>query len=128
MVAMQHDALFVGQREFGRQSALDTRGLGRKAHIAILRAVAISDGDMRPDAMFQKNCRQQVDDFLSRISAMDEVLGAMLNQEVQRPPRFAEMIMRVRKNTDFHSSGSFAVPLDFRNSNFDSFKRFWLVP
>ena len=105
-VAMQRDAALAVEHELRRFGAFDAVGAGAKGQIFQMHPVAIADGDVGADAVLLAGGRNQVQDVFSGISAMDEMLRAVFQKQIQRAPGFGQAVVRVGNQANFHARQS----------------------
>ena len=82
---MQHQAVFFGQDEFQAVFPFNSSGPGLEWSILQMYPVAIPDGEMGLDAVFQACGGEKTHDIFAGIAAMDQVLRSVLHEQFQRP-------------------------------------------
>ena len=102
-VAVQDEAPFAGQDEFRRFGAFEAGGAGPEPGILQMLPVAVADGDVGADAVRPANGGDQIHDVFPGIAAMDEMAGAARHQQIQRAPRFAQVVVGIGYQADFHA-------------------------
>ena len=102
-VAVQDEAPLAGQNEFRRFGAFEAGRAGPERSVGQMLPVAVAESDVSPDAVRLANDRDEIDDVLADIAAMDEMARAARHQQIQRAPRFAQMVVGVGNQADLHA-------------------------
>ena len=93
VMAMQDEASPAVEFEFGGGGAFDAGG-GR-GQTGIRYVIAVADGDMGAEAVFQTGGGQQIHDLFAGVAAVDEMSCAAAQQQIQGPPGFRQMIVGI---------------------------------
>ena len=83
-----------GRHAGGRRVGADHAGGGR-GQAGIRYVIAVADGDMGAEAVFQTGGGQQVHDLFAGVAAVDEMSCAAAQQQIQGPPGFRQMIVGI---------------------------------
>ena len=65
--------------------------------------VAVADGDVGAEAVFLAGGGDEIHDVFAGVAAMDEVAGAARHQQIQRAPRFRQMVVGIGYQADLHA-------------------------
>ena len=107
-MSMQGRATLSGQIERGLQGDFKAGGRRTEAGVVLVRQVAVSQGDMGADSVFEACGGNQVEGIFSGVAAMDEMGRAAPQQAVERAAAFGQMVVGVGENADDHRRGGYA--------------------
>ena len=116
-VAVQNEAPLAGQDEIRRFGAFETGGAGPERGVGQMFAVAVAEGDVGADAVRPADGGNQVHDVFPGIAAMDEMAGAARHQQIQRAPRFAQVVVGIGNQADLHAGKCCPFPRATQSQN-----------